>query len=243
MAPFSSNELHYTVRESPKVKYVRLQASVERGLEIIIPKGFDQCQIPAILESKQRWLNRTLPKIQERQQQLATELINPLPSKIVLEAVQEIWTVDYRPTKDLSIRAIANAEKRLVLQGQVANVAACQAGLRQWLANQAHQRLVPWLQQVSQVTQLPFNKVVIRGQRKRWGSCSSQGTINLNYKLLLIPTPLVDYVFIHELCHTVHLNHSAQFWQLVGHHCPNYKQLDQSLDRSSQMLPLWVQQP
>jgi predicted metal-dependent hydrolase len=136
--------------------------------------------------------------------------------------------------------AIAHHPGHLIVKGQVADLAACQLALQRWLKQKADQHLVPWLQTVSQTTQLPFDKAVIRSQKKRWASCSSHKVINLNCKLLLIPPPLVNYIFVHELCHTVHMNHSPQFWQLVSVYLPNYKQLDKALDQAWQTFPLWA---
>lgn len=70
---------------------------------------------------------------------------------------------------------------------------------------------------------LKWNRVAIRNQRRCWGSCSSLRNLNFNYKILLLPPHLRDYIIVHELCHLVHLNHGRQFWDLVGEQIPDYK--------------------
>ncbi len=67
-----------------------------------------------------------------------------------------------------------------------------------------------------------FQKIRIGNQRTRWGSCSSKGTISYNWRLILMPEPIMDYVVVHELCHLLEMNHSKQFWGLVAGIIPNY---------------------
>lgn len=68
-----------------------------------------------------------------------------------------------------------------------------------------------------------FNKIRIGNQKTRWGSCSSKGTISYNWKLVLMPDEIMDYVVVHELCHLLEMNHSPRFWQLVEEVLPDYK--------------------
>ena len=75
-----------------------------------------------------------------------------------------------------------------------------------------------------------YNRVTIRQQKTRWGSCSSQGTICLNWRLLLLPSDLCDYVLVHELCHLRHLDHSAKFWSLVESVFPDYEERERRLE-------------
>ena len=74
-----------------------------------------------------------------------------------------------------------------------------------------------------------YTKIRYANQSGRWGSCSSSGTISLNIALMNLPLTLVDYVLTHELCHTVHLHHQAEFWELVSNFEPNYRQLRKEL--------------
>lgn len=66
-------------------------------------------------------------------------------------------------------------------------------------------------------------RVVVRNQRSRWGSASTAGTISLNWRLAHVPHEVAEYVVVHELCHLVHMNHSADFWACVEKHLPYYQ--------------------
>ena len=69
-----------------------------------------------------------------------------------------------------------------------------------------------------------FQDIHIKDQKSRWGSCSSKGNLNFNWRILMAPEPVCDYVIIHELCHLVYMDHSADFWHLVEQLCPSYRQ-------------------
>ena len=70
--------------------------------------------------------------------------------------------------------------------------------------------------------QFTINKVTIKNQATRWGSCSKKGNLNFNYKIALLPRHLSDYIIVHELCHLGQFNHSKEFWNLVAKTIPNY---------------------
>ena len=74
-----------------------------------------------------------------------------------------------------------------------------------------------------------FGKVFIRNTRSRWGSCSSRGNLNFNYKVALLPLELADYIVVHELCHLAEFNHSPKFWALVERTMPEHRRLRKAL--------------
>ncbi len=77
-----------------------------------------------------------------------------------------------------------------------------------------------------------YGKITIRNQKTRWGSCSSKGNLNFNYKLYYMPERLMDYVIVHELAHLKYMNHSKEFWRVVETYYPSYKQCREELRRS-----------
>lgn len=83
--------------------------------------------------------------------------------------------------------------------------------------------LPPRLEAWAAKMQITYNKITLREQSSRWGSCSSTGSINLNWRLVHAPTAVIDYVLIHELAHRVHLDHSQRFWHLVEQYDPEYR--------------------
>ncbi|MEQ6342846.1 MAG: M48 family metallopeptidase [Gammaproteobacteria bacterium] len=231
----------YSIRESAKARRVCLKISPLGQVEVVVPRGFDHRRIPALVHGKQAWINKTLQRVNEQRQWLGQSAHDTLPDIIAMQAIDEVWQVEYKAIDSRRVTLSQSDGARLIVRGAVDNTSLCKSVLRLWLARKGQTHLRPWLEQISHETALPFRQVRIRGQKTRWGSCSRQKNINLNYKLLFLPAPLVRCVLVHELCHTIQLNHSPKFWALVEKKEPGYKALDAELRTARRHVPGWVE--
>jgi predicted metal-dependent hydrolase len=241
--PWADRLPPYSVRESARAKHVNLRLNNSGQLEVVIPIGFDRTEIPAIIRKHERWLEKATNRLEQRQPTAPHLAKESLPSQIELRAIGQTWLIEYTPAQVTQIRmSETDDDSVLILWGNTPNESLCKKALSSWLTHKAHQKLAPWMRRLSEDVGLPFDNISFRGQKTRWGSCSSQKNISLNYKLLFLPAPLVNYVFVHELAHTIHMNHSDQFWQLVGEKEPDYQRLDRELNDAMQFVPRWLEQ-
>jgi len=103
------------------------------------------------------------------------------------------------------------------------DTAAIQAAIEHFYRQQAKLYLPQRTREIAAALGFEYERVRIKNQRTRWGSCSSKRNLNFNLRLMMTLPDAIDYIIIHELCHLVHMNHSPAFWALVAKHCPSYK--------------------
>lgn len=230
----------YRVRVSQRAKNVSIHISHQGEVEVVVPQTFDLKQVPEIVSKRQDWITRTTQRLELERLTAPAPVTETLPKKITLRSLPEDWRVVYTPRRSHQLTASSTRNHQINLQGPTDNVAACQRVLQRWLSRKAQLHLVPWLRQVSQEVKLPCGSISVRMQKTLWASCSSKKAISLNAKLLFLPPHLVRYVFIHELCHTVHMNHSPRFWALVGEKEPDYERFDRELRKAWRYVPGWA---
>lgn len=230
----------YSVRYSPKAKNLRLKVTREHGLSIVVPRGFDESRIPALLTQKKIWIADAMQRVGETRRFLEPNPVRHLPESIRLVALGEAWSIVYRESEShFGIRLRAESGK-LVLSGHKLSREAVVRKLKGWLRLRVREELFPIAEQLAAEHRLALGGLLVKSQRTRWASCSAQRNLARNTKLLFLSADLVRYVMIHELCHTVHMNHSRDFWSVVGSHEPSYKSLDQALREAWKTVPQWV---
>jgi len=230
----------YRVRKSPRARQVRFTMSLRDGLVVVVPRRFDVRRIPDLLETRKAWLERAAGRVEEERKNRESEAAVTLPGRITLPGIGQEWTLDYRDTDSPRVTAAERADNRLVLFGDTGKTESCRAALGRWLNRKTHERLEPWLVGLAAERGFALNRVVVKSQRTRWGSCSRRGTISLNVRLLFLPEDLARHVLIHELCHTVHMNHSREFRALLERHDPDCKESRRRLREAWRHLPAWL---
>lgn len=100
-----------------------------------------------------------------------------------------------------------------------------------WLKSVARKYILSRIETLSEALLLPYNKLYIRSQKRKWGNCSSEKNISINWRLIKAPEFVIDYIIIHELCHTVIMNHTVRFQTLLHSHCPDCEAAQKWLDK------------
>jgi predicted metal-dependent hydrolase len=225
--------IEYTIRVSRRSRSVRLSVSHNSGVVITVPSGFDTSQVPEIILRREGWIRRSIEKVR------STAPMRQIPSRVDLRSVGHSFVVEIHP-QFRGRSSLVEEEGTLKLFVNPHNKRFPFSLLRKWLREKSKDILVPWLERVSRAHGLSYNRCVVRSQRTRWGSCSAKKNISLNSALLFLPPELVEYLMIHELCHTVEMNHSKKFWTLVEIHCMGSRRLDKELTAAAKTMEWWI---
>ena len=223
----------YSIKSHPRTRHVKLKASLKNGLELIVPPRFNLKKIPEILVENREWIEKHLLKIAL---DLAAKKEIELPQTVYLRALNQTWNVQYIECNS-TLRIISRPHFEVAIIGKIQNKIACLKLLVIWLKKLAKTHLAKQLDLVSEQIALPYAKITVRDQQTRWGSCTRDKNISLNYRILFLPEHLARHIMIHELCHTVHLNHSDHFWKLVAKFDLDWKANKSATQKVNEFVP------
>lgn len=206
----------------PRVEFVRvrrarryiLRVRPDGTLRVTVPRGGSRAAGERFAERHRRWIERERARIREEH----TPVTWDNGTAILFRGVEHT----IRVTETAAGRVAAFADRVVRLRAGNAVRETIEADLKAL----ARAELVPRLQQLAAEQGIAIERVVIRNQRSRWGSCSPSGTIALNFRLLQMPDAVRDYVLVHELMHRRQQNHSRRFWRLVEAACPDFRQAE-----------------
>jgi predicted metal-dependent hydrolase len=210
----------YTVKRSPRAKRIRLEVRPQTGLTVIVPRSYNIGQLPGLLKSKERWISRNLARFSHFQS---------------LSAKKELRSGDTVPYLGRDLKLVKRENHDCVgsvtLEGNMLAVSPglfkngiLESALEQWYRTEAARLINERTDKLSPQMGISYKRIFIRGQKTRWGSCSHKKNLSFNWKLIMAPEPVIDYVIIHELTHLKDMNHSKRFWELVAQYCPGWRE-------------------
>jgi predicted metal-dependent hydrolase len=227
---FESRSSSFAVRVSSRARRLTARVHIGGRVEIVVPVGVNARAVRDFVQRFTPWIDRKVAAMQSFAEPTAN-----VPRSIDFAYTGERFEVEWIEGARCEATAYAG---RLVVHAPDAGEARLK--LREWLKAAAHERLAPALLDLAKSLGYAIDRVIIRCQRTRWGSCSTRGTVSLNCSLVFLRAEVVRYLFVHELAHTRHMNHSAGFWRLVETLEPDYRRLDRELLAGWRTVPLWV---
>jgi predicted metal-dependent hydrolase len=208
----------YSIKRSMIARHVRLEMCRETGLVVVIPKQYPIRQLPSLLQEKQRWVLRNLQKYREaetrapRNEWARDNTLPYLGRHLELVQRQSDGGADN-----------VKLEEELLVVSLAPTSNGPSSVLEGWYRSEAAKLIRSKADELGAQLGVTYGRLSIRGQRTRWGSCSPRGNLSFNWKLMMAPEAVIDYVVIHELAHLKEMNHSKRFWQLVAEHCTHWR--------------------
>jgi len=201
-------EIAYRIRRSPRARRVRVTVDEQEGVEVVLPRTAPERAAASAVRELGPWIER-----QQRRMAHARAQVARRPGTVPYLGA-ELWLAPERGRT----RVHRRGETLLVPAGDH------RPALERWYRRAARSEVAPRLDAACDALDRTHSGLTIRGQRTRWASCSSDGAMSFNWRLLLAPASVLDYVVWHEACHLEVRDHSSRFWTLVAERCPDYRE-------------------
>ncbi len=234
----STIHLPYTLIVSQRARRLSMKIGIDRGLEVVIPPRFNQNRIEPFMTQHHDWIIKNIKKHSARQNQIKTNKIKdgytikilgePKTVRICQTSKKKSYVKVARALKFNSDAAYYDNEEITIYQSdkspdEIKNI------LENHLKKEAKKIFAARTSVLASRMNLTYNRITIKSQKTRWGSCSKNKNLNFNWRLILTEPEIMDSIIIHELSHLVHMNHGRRFYNLVEQYCPNHKKLNKKL--------------
>jgi hypothetical protein len=203
-----SAQIPFSVRRVPRSRRLKVRVDPQRGVEVLLPPGAPLRSARAAVDELAPWIERQLADRERARARLHRAGSVPYLDGRLRLAPQAGRT-----------RAHRRGEELLVPEGEGAA-----AAIERWFRRAARVEVGRRLDAATVAAGSRYARLEIRNQRTRWASCASDGTMSFNWRLLLAPERVLDYVVWHEVCHLDIRDHSPRFWALVERRCPGWRE-------------------
>ncbi len=185
---------------------MRVNVHAHSGVEVVLPSRAPERAAAAAVIELRPWIERRLSEAQGVLDRVAAR-------GATVPYLGAVLQLQPQPGRS---RVHREGPRLLVPDGDA------RPALERWYRRRARLEIAPRLDRASALAGTPYGDLTIRAQRTRWASCSATGRMSFNWRLLLAPESVLDYVVWHEVCHLQVLDHSQRFWALVERHWPRY---------------------
>ena len=213
----ASRTIPYILRQSQRARSASLSIRPETGLVVTVPAFYSSGQLSQLLHRHRSWVLRYI----DRFAATASRLPKRWPYGPTLPYRGDEYLVRLETQREPAVQT--TPQRNLLVGMPTPGIEAARRLLKRWYLEEATR----WLQQRTAIfghqLDIAWRRMRVGDQRSRWGSCSAAGHLSFNYRLVMAPAAVMDYVVIHELLHRRELNHSRRFWALVASHCPDYR--------------------
>lgn len=221
--------ISYSVRHSTRAKNISIRVSPDSGLEVVVPSSARAYNHESALRSRESWITAKLDHFDRlRKKKKSCRQATFMGREYSLVPVIRHGAVPAVKMLDGKILVTIPGDSPEILAGV----------LEKWYRAQAGKIFEERVRAINKEAGHRVNRIFIRGQKTRWGSCSRLGNLSFNWRLIMAPAEVIDYIVIHELSHLKEMNHSAGFWRLVENLCPDYKKHRQWLRENGCTLSL-----
>ena len=218
--------VNYTLRRSARARYLRADISLRVGLRVTLPDGLNEARVETFLRSRRVWVLRALTRLER--------LATLIPDR-TLEHGTPVPYLGSQLTLNLSTGSPARVGllgDSLIVHTPRRTRSSVHAALVAWYRTEAARVLGIFAGELAARHGLDYRRIIIRDQKRRWGSCSSSGTLSFNWRLMLGPESVARYLVAHELAHRAHPDHSRRFWAKVAELCPDFRQEERWLKKN-----------
>lgn len=210
-----SSDISYIYKTSARARSIRIKVEAPGTITVTSPPFTPGFMVKAFVKLQQNWIERTL----ERFIQTSTTPRAHTTDSVLIFGKRYTKKLAFSKTNPIGVTIQGDQ----LLINPVDQRAATTNQVLRFLKNTAAHYLTNRVAQLAKEMRTTYGTLTLRQQKTRWGSCSSAGNLNFNWKLIHFEPPIIDYVIIHELAHRTHMNHSARFWQLVERYDPEYR--------------------
>lgn len=212
----------YALRRSDRARRVRVSVREDGTVEVVLPRRAPARLADEAIVELAPWIARRQAEVEEVRARVAAR-------GATLPYLDETLTLRREPGRT----RVHRRGDLLLVPGRDAEPA-----IERWYRRAARDEIAPRVAEATAALGVAAERITIRNQRSRWGSCSASGGLSFNWRLLLGPADVLDYVVWHEACHLVHHDHSARFWGLLAAHRPDYRRQQRWLRRHGATLVL-----